>query len=78
MEVWQARSMLWFLADWQWVQGPWLGEQHTLRADVVGMAVRWVVGVMTLGVAGIDVQETSADLGMEQGEEWELEMQSHS
>lgn len=33
---------------------------------------------MTLGVAGIDVQETSADLGMDQGEEWELEMQSHS
>lgn len=33
------------------------------------------MGVTTLGVAGIDVQGTSADLGMEQEEEWEPEMQ---
>lgn len=33
---------------------------------------------MTLGVAGIDVQETPADLGREQGEEWEPEMQACS
>lgn len=33
------------------------------------------MGVTTLGVAGLGVQETPADLGREQGEEWELEMQ---